>query len=605
VLCKLFVPQSWLLLALFFGFHALASPANSHLKLAESTHWQLLLHSNAGQPQITQPDFLLTAKAFSPQAELLATLALYQQDPVQTFCRFPARITFLADQLHLPLADDRFARCPALQHYLAQVPFDQLSLIYASEVLSSASSMMGHIFLRAAGKNQQQHDVAHSLAYFTEITSFNPLQLMYDGTIGGMPGFFMVRPFQYDLVQYQQREGRNLWQFELNTTPAQRELLRLHLWELRELDITYYFQSFNCATLTLELLALLDPTVLRDRSLFVSPQDVVKAASRHQLVNHTEVHPATAWWVRALGQQLNQQQKSAVMHDLQHQQISKTPLNEPLANAYLKVAAEQMWQTHRITEQRYQQIQAATAAMTEQLDLTQYKHPALTPQDSLLMLSSSFSDGEHISQLGWLAAGHLLNSDNRQYLAESELKIGYIAASLNHQLHHWQLDELTLYAVRSLTPSDDLVPAWSGEAYFGWRQIPALVFADDLPQLQTRGALEASGAFGKTLQPQRDLSLYWLIGAGISQSQAHNKLFAQTAAGLNVALVFNSKLNAEYQRQSSRLAGQSSSAQWSVTFSWFARQDLSVQLRWQQNQVNNLFGTQQRQQTGLALLHYF
>lgn len=572
--------------------------------MAQSTQWQLLLHSRSDQPQINHPAFLLSAANFSALAELTATLAFYQQDPVAAFCRFPARITYLANAGHLVLAADRFEHCEDLQQYRQQVPFDQLQLVYASEVLSSASSMMGHIFLTASGTNFRQQPVKHSLAYFTEITTLNPLRLIYDGTIGGMPGFFIVRPFQQDLQQYQQREGRNVWQFHLKSTAAELELLRLHLWELRGVDITYFFQSFNCATLTLELLALLQPAILDEASLFVSPQDVVKAASKHQMIQSTAVATATDWWSRALGQQLSSRQKSAVLHYLQTTPGDTGPaslsLTEPLAAEYLQAAAYQLWLSGQLDAARYQQIQSAAPAQFLQLDLSQYKHPARTPQDSAFLLASGTVAGDSVSQLGWLAAGHLLSSDNRQYLAESELKIGYLLASLNHRQQRWQLDELTLYAVRSFTPSDLLTPAWSGELYLGWRQMAA-VAPTDPSTLIDRGAAELSAGLGKTLQLQDDLQLYWLVGGGTAHRWPDSKLFMQAKAGFSLDLVFDSKLQTEYQRYSSRLSGQPGGAQWSATLSWFFSQDFSFQLNWQHHSVRSISA----HRSSMTLLRYF
>jgi hypothetical protein len=82
------------------------------------------------------------------------------------------------------------------------MPFDNISLIFASEVLSSSSSMMRHSFLSVSGKNNRGDEVAHSLSFFSEIATFYPIKLIYDGTIGGMDGFLMVRPFERDYQRY-------------------------------------------------------------------------------------------------------------------------------------------------------------------------------------------------------------------------------------------------------------------------------------------------------------------------------------------------------------------------------------------------------------------
>ncbi|MDZ7867833.1 MAG: hypothetical protein U5L02_01305 [Rheinheimera sp.] len=118
------------------------------------------------------------------------TLELFEQDPQLAFCRFPARITFLAEKLNLTLAEDRFERCPQLGNFIKHVPFDTIELVYASEVTSSATSMLGHIFIKVSGTNSKGNAVAHSLAYFTEITTLNPAKLIVESTMTGIARLF-------------------------------------------------------------------------------------------------------------------------------------------------------------------------------------------------------------------------------------------------------------------------------------------------------------------------------------------------------------------------------------------------------------------------------
>ena len=140
---------------------------------ANHSTWSLLLHSVNNQAQVTDPKFLLSHADFSLEKELSLTLQAYQHNPSETFCRFPARLTYLAEQGFVKLAPERFELCKDLKQFIDFVPMDSLELVYASEVLSSATSMMGHVFLKASGRNFRGTPVAHSLAYFTEITSLN------------------------------------------------------------------------------------------------------------------------------------------------------------------------------------------------------------------------------------------------------------------------------------------------------------------------------------------------------------------------------------------------------------------------------------------------
>ncbi|KZN40853.1 hypothetical protein JL49_11645 [Pseudoalteromonas luteoviolacea] len=153
--------------------------------------WQSLIHSSEDKAQLSEPTFLLSNESFSATRELELTLELIISNIEKAYCRFPARTIFLKHHLNLniPSLETTLASCPELKKYIEHVPFDQLELVFASEIFSSATSMMGHIFLKAGGKNFRDVEVNHSLAYFTEITTLNPAKLLTESLVTGMPGF--------------------------------------------------------------------------------------------------------------------------------------------------------------------------------------------------------------------------------------------------------------------------------------------------------------------------------------------------------------------------------------------------------------------------------
>lgn len=554
--------------------------------------WSLLLHVWQGQPQIQHPQFLLSIEHFSVAAEQAKTVALFRQDPYRAFCRFPARLTYLAAQQQLTLPADRWSHCPELQKFLDHVPFTTLELVYASEVLSSASSMLGHIFIKASGQNQRGVEVAHSLAYFTEITTLNPVRLLIESTVTGMPGFFSVRPFQKDLLQYRDLEQRNLWQFQLKASAERRQLLQLHIWELHQIDLTYYFQSFNCATLTLEMLALLSPQLLSERGTIVSPTDVVKAVTRQQLIQSTLIEPAQPWLFYAMADSMPpavQQQLDHLMSQADLTQASAA-LQHPLAAPYTEIRLQRLVAQQQLSVANANQIrQALPIATAPQLDLSRYKHPALTPQDSALGLSWQQDEVGDQLLLDWLPAGHWLTGDNRQYLAESELLIGHTKLALAPKTMTLRLQELAIYSVRALTPDSQAFPVWSGELYLGYRPVYQ-------PQSgrSSRGEIAAGG--GKSYRLHPDVIGYALAGAGLSSSWRHSQAFLYAKAGLLFDLAADSKFQLQYLRHSGQARGDSAYQQLEANLSWFPQQDQALHWQWHrivgQSQAFNQFTLQ-------------
>ena len=568
------VKQSWLLSALFILFLLSPSAAIASQKSSPDPIWNLLLHSRQGKPQITDPAFLLSVDNFSEQTELSLTLKLYKSDPEKTFCRYPARITYLSEKLGFKLADNRFQHCNELQQCLLHVPFQQLDLVFASEVLSSASSMMGHIFLKASGHNFRDVAVSHSLAYFTEITTINPAKLIIESTITGMPGFFSVRPFDDDLLQYKEKEQRNVWQLKLVASASQLHLLQLHIWELNQISLTYYFQSFNCATLTLEMLALLNPDILRERGLIVSPVDVVKAATRYHMVSHTEVNTAELWLYTALRDSIPQ----SILDRLDSSFHAESEIQNPhqlhqLATPYLKIGLAQVIEHNHISAVDASKLESVLSSAKEiGLNLNDYKHPAKTPQDSAVGISWRGPPQDKRLLFHYLPTGHFLHGDNRQYLSESELQIAKTTLAWDTEGRQLSLDEFTIYAVRSLNPDTALFPLWSGEFYLGYRPVNSA-------SLALKSVAEISGAAGKSYKLHKDMIGFMMFGIGATSTFDSSHAFIYSNAGISINLAFDTKLITEYSTSSGKLGGDSQDQQLSAIFSWFPSTNNSFSVR--------------------------
>jgi hypothetical protein len=569
-----FGKQSWFLSALFILMLLNSSETIASEKIASDPVWSLLLHSWQDKPQITDPKFLLSADNFAEQTELSLTLKLYKTDPKKAFCRYPARITYLSGKLGFKLAEDRYTHCQELQKFLHYVPFQQLDLVFASEVLSSASSMMGHIFLKASGNNFRNVPVAHSLAYFTEITTLNPAKLIVESTMTGMPGFFSVRPFDDDLTQYKEKEQRNVWQLKLNATAEKLHLLQLHVWELNQIELTYYFQSFNCATLTLEMLALLNPNILAERGLIVSPVDVVKAATTHHMISNTEVNTADLWLYSALRDSMPNSVLNTLDNWIYTQSDALTPAKaHPLAVPYLNISLDHAAKRKQITTAKAAKLRKSLSTKPEiALNLTHYKHPALTPQDSAVGISWRDSVIDKKLLFHFLPTGHFLYGDNRQYLSESELQIAKTTLAWDIGEKQLLLDEFTIYAVRSLNPDTELFPLWSGEFYLGYQPVYTA-------NLALKSVGEISGAIGKSYTLHKDMISFVMLGAGSTSTFDTSHAFIYSKAGVSMNLALDTKLITEYSTSSGKMGSDSRYQQLSAVISWFPSRNRSVSFR--------------------------
>ncbi|AZZ99834.1 DUF4105 domain-containing protein [Pseudoalteromonas sp. R3] len=564
-----------------FSAPAVANTTEALEHLANSKQWHLLLHLDSnGVPQITDPHFILSSQSdhFSAKAELNKTLLLMDEDINRAYCLFPARVTLISQTTGRMLPADALQHCPELKQFLDYVPFDSLTLVFASEVVTSASSMMGHIFFKAEGKNYKGTDVAHSLAYFTEITTFNPFKLLVESTYTGMPGFFSVRPFAKDLIKYRDIEQRSLWQYKLKAEAEKLSLLQLHLWELKGKELVYYFQSYNCATMTLELLALLNNDILAEKGGIVSPLDVVKAAKKHQQVDTINVDASDLWLVHAISDELPAPNLARLDRLLEKNPagMAQMPLS-PLEKEYLTKSFKYI-SGPELTGTAYEQL--LEEVEQHRLNLMHHKMPTKAPQDSSFDLRYARQrNGHDVVKLGWLPAGHFLQSDTRQYLSESELQMGYTVLAYDVDAQSFSLDELTLYKARSLAASLPAFSQLSSEVYFGYRP-------HKTHQLEEESLLELSGLAGKSYRLHRDVLGYWMLGGGLTSDVRHTRGYIKATAGLTADVLIDSKFTMELGTTSGAVSRASRSNYLNTSFSWFKTQDSMINLSYKLERSN-------------------
>ncbi|HAU16629.1 MAG TPA: hypothetical protein DCS92_23115, partial [Gammaproteobacteria bacterium] len=219
--------------------------------LAASPQWHRLLHYEPGfsghrvESQVDDARFFLAADGkHNPVAELKATLAAFyaaltepgeEQLNQHAMCRFPARWQFLHEQLKLPLPPLTQQQCPEFNQWMNTLKPHSISLIFASSYLNSPSSMFGHTFLRVDPANVETGStwLSYAINFGAELNSDdNSLLYAYKGLFGGYPGFFSVIRYYEKIKEYSRIENRDLWEYNLNLTPAETRTMISHLWEL-------------------------------------------------------------------------------------------------------------------------------------------------------------------------------------------------------------------------------------------------------------------------------------------------------------------------------------------------------------------------------------
>ena len=528
-------------LASFFVFISLslqAAPESEH----ESQRWQALLHLDSqGQPKIPDPHFILSGDSFSPQLEWQLTKALFLQHPEQV-CRFPARYLLMRRSESLP----PFPDCPGYREFLQKAPADEISVVYASENLTSPSSMMGHSMLALDGVRADGQRARHAVSFFTELDSFNPAAILWDTVVVGKPGFFLVKPLTRYVDFYNVDEQRNVWRYILDLTEEERQLLQAHMWELRYPQIDYFFDAHNCATLSLDMLRVVYPMIAPART--VTPVDLAKAVSDAGVIARTEVVLADKWKIRLLSESsapavieaAQQFRREADIPDFADPQ--QTFRFYELSSALLNFDARHAGLSHASYQQRRQLLKSLKPAQDWQLDIDGYKSPLDTPQDSQLGIGWLDYQGSQWLTLRSLPAAHTLDDDNRAYFGENELRLNELQLRWSPQRQALQLHQWQLYSAHSLTPRDPLIGGLSGHFEAGFRPV-----YDRLLQPQTGFSL--SGGLGATYAFGPDLRIFSLLNLGVASAPEQTFSYLQPVVGGYLYEVFDMKSRFSYRPQ--------------------------------------------------------
>jgi len=218
---------------------------------------------------------------------------------------------------------------------------DKISLAYASENVKNPSSMMEHVFLKFSGKNDKNLKVNHAITFYT----------------------------------------------------------------VKDIDMKYYFTSYNCSTVIYNMLSLAKPQIYNDKKIWITPLDSVKYLYKYDLIKKAQLYPSNSWLTKML-------------------------------------------EDTNIDVNNTQQLQNKT------IDISKYKSPNKIPSERQLSASYVNLNKEKYLKLSFLPASHQLNDYNREYFGESELKIASLSVLVNEK--NITLQDFTLYGMKSYMPYSSL-----------------------------------------------------------------------------------------------------------------------------------------------------
>lgn len=280
------------------------------LHLAETEEWRALLHYRPRMgfgtlhSMADSPGFF-NAKdgATNPKAELDATLAAFFSETPETptvqnpQCQFIARYRWLHTRLGFDPQQLTPRTCQRFKDWRNYMDPIGVALVFPAAFLNNPASMFGHTFLRIDGRGQTDKSrlLAHTINFMASTQENSGILYTLKGLMGGYAGNFNHGPYYEKVHEYNDLENRDMWEYQLELSATEIEMMLMHAWELGPVAFDYFYLDENCSYNLLSLLDVARPSLqLSDKFPgIVIPGDTVRAVvSTPGLVQSVSYRPA-------------------------------------------------------------------------------------------------------------------------------------------------------------------------------------------------------------------------------------------------------------------------------------------------------------------------
>ncbi|KAF0866944.1 DUF4105 domain-containing protein [Pseudomonas sp. LD120] len=527
-------------------------------QLANDPFWLSIGHYETAKlggwrSYVSDPKFFLASDgAHQPDAELTATLdALYAPTSAgerHAQCVYPARTRWLKAQLGLN--DLPQVECREFKQWFKDVSPHSTVMIFPAAYLNSPSSMFGHTLLRIDQADVQSNHTA-LLSYAINFGAYiegsdNSILYAWKGLMGGYPGLFALVPYQEKLSEYRSLENRDLWEYRLNLTQAETERMVEHVWELKQIKFDYFFFDENCSYRLLELLQVARPSLRLTGQfpLTAIPTDTVKAVKDAGLVERIDYRPSRERELLSRAQPLDPEEQQWVLKVSADQKQLQNAQFKALAGDRQALIVDAAYRLERYranglerdTERSQRSFELLRAINQNPAPTLQIERPGLPEnghQSRTWQLGVGTRDDKAFAEYGLRMAYHDLNDNAEGFPLGAQIEILQMKLR-QYEGNQWQLQQLDLATIRSLTPRNELLQPWSWQVTGGLERVPGKHDDETLVS-------HVNGGAGGTWQLGED-TLGFILGTVRVEHNADFAGFFAPAAGFNSGLLWRNPL---------------------------------------------------------------
>ena len=564
-------------------------------QLANDPFWISLGHYEAGKlsgwrSYVSDDKFFLAPDgAHHPDAELRATVeALYAPLSLgdkHPQCVYPARTRWLKAQLNLtelPKAD-----CAEFTQWFKDVAPHSTVMIFPAAYLNSPSSMFGHTLLRIDQADVQSNKTA-LLSYAINFGAYiegsdNSILYAWKGLAGGYPGLFALVPYQEKLSEYRSLENRDLWEYRLNLTPEETQRMVEHVWELKQIQFDYFFFDENCSYRLLELLQVARPglQLTTQFPLTAIPTDTVKAVKEAGLVESIEYRPSRERELLDRAKVLDPEEQQWVLQVSADQAQLQNPQFKALPKERQALFIDAAYRLERYranglerdtgrSQRSFELLRAINQNPAPELKVEKPELPENGHESRTWQLGAGSRDDKAFAEYGLRMAYHDLNDNAPGFPLGAQIEILQLKLR-QYEGNKWQVQQLDLANIRSLTPRNELLKPWSWQVGGGLERVLGKHGDENLVS-------HVNGGAGGTWQLGEDM-LGFALGTVRVEHNNDFAAFVSPAAGFNTGVLWRNPVgNLSLEAKGDYFANGEIRRSLSLNQQWEVSRNLGVRL---------------------------
>ena len=319
-----------------------------------------------------------------------------------------------------------------------------------------------------------------------------------------------------------------------------------HVWELRQVRFDYFFFDENCSYRLLELLEVAKPQLhlTEQFPLTAIPADTVRAVREAGLITDVTYRPSRERELLAQAEPLTSNEldwvtrlaaDSAVLKDPDYQAIDsqRQALIQESAYRLIRYQSSGQERDQASADRSYQLLQAINQNPPPKLLIDTPTYPEYGHESRTWQFALGSRDDRAFAEYGLRLAYHDLADNLAGFPLGAQIELGTLNIR-QYQGNHWQLEELGLVSIRSLTPRNQLLKPWSWQVATGLERVAG---DDDKRRLVPH----LNGGGGFSWNPVNDLQTFALATLRVEHHQDADEALSP-AAGFNAGLLWRNGL---------------------------------------------------------------